>query len=143
MIAILLAASLSAGQCKAVSDHPDPRCTPGRVNPSCTVADICPHLDGKQARNVSAATKRAVAKAYGHPNWKCPGEIDHLVSLELCGMNTLDNLWCEPGNIPNLKDRTAEDPLHVAVCAGRISLEEAQRILRTDWTQAQKALGAK
>jgi hypothetical protein len=66
-------------------------------------------------------------------------EVDHLISLELGGSNDIKNLWpesyrTEPWNA-HVKDKL-EDRLHDLVCAGRISLAEAQRAIATDWIAA-------
>lgn len=66
-------------------------------------------------------------------------EIDHLVSLELGGSNSIRNLWpqsyvTEPQNA-HVKD-TLENALHELVCSGKLSLEEAQKAIATNWIQA-------
>jgi hypothetical protein len=63
------------------------------------------------------------------------GEVDHLVSLELGGSNARANLFPEaasprPGS--HEKDRL-ENALHADVCAGRVSLRRAQRLIAGDW----------
>lgn len=63
-------------------------------------------------------------------------EEDHLISLELGGSPTdPKNLWPEPHASPNAKDKV-EDELHTAVCDGRVSLQDAQHRIATDWTTA-------
>jgi hypothetical protein len=63
-------------------------------------------------------------------------EIDHLISRELGGADAIENLWPEPfGTQPwnaVRKDRL-ENRLHKDVCNGTITLEDAQREIRTDW----------
>ena len=63
-------------------------------------------------------------------------EIDHLISRELGGADDIKNLWPQPyGTHPwnaVLKDRV-ENRLHKEVCAGRISLKQAQREIAVDW----------
>jgi hypothetical protein len=49
------------------------------------------------------------------------------------------NLWPEPGNSPNAKDRV-ENAAHDAVCAGRIELWDAQGRMATDWVGLGKYL---
>lgn len=74
-------------------------------------------------------------------------ELDHLISLELGG-NPQDprNLWMEPwerrgqrlaptGTGAEAKD-VVENRLHREVCAGTISLSQAQHDIATDWTTA-------
>lgn len=90
------------------------------------------------ARHVTRATKRAVFKRYGFIDGKYrPGdyEIDHFISLELGGANHVDNLWPQPfqgARTARMKD-VVETNLHRRVCRGETSLEEAQRIISTDW----------
>ncbi|MBX6333697.1 MAG: HNH endonuclease [Gemmatimonadaceae bacterium] len=91
----------------------------------------------KKVRNVPAAVKRKVYAAYGITH-HAPGEyeVDHLISLELGGSNAIANLWPEsyrttPWNA-RVKD-ALENYLHREVCAGRISLKDAQREIATDW----------
>jgi hypothetical protein len=74
-------------------------------------------------------------------------ELDHLISLELGG-NPEDpkNLWMQPwekrgahfapsGEGAESKD-VVENRLHREVCAGTISLTDAQREIASDWTAA-------
>ena len=66
-------------------------------------------------------------------------EEDHLIPLELGG-NPTDprNLWPEPLETSisdggaKFKDKV-ENHLHAQVCAGNITLEEAQKEISTDW----------
>ena len=71
--------------------------------------------------------------AYGQRN--VSGELDHLVPLELGGSNDMKNFWVEAGKIPNPKDKV-ENQLHAMVCAGRISLHNAQLDIAHNWTTA-------
>jgi hypothetical protein len=59
-----------------------------------------------------------------------PGEyeVDHLISLELVGSNTMRDLWPEPyagADNAHTKD-SMENRLHADVCAGRITLARGQ-----------------
>ncbi len=94
--------------------------------------------------------KRQVFEAYGYsgnsdqrcvPSGKRRCEIDHLISRELGGADTVDNLWPQAyGTSPwnaVLKDKL-ENRLHKEMCAGRITLQEARELLRTDWREAYK-----
>ena len=68
-------------------------------------------------------------------NVKCYEE-DHLISLELGGApKDPRNLWPEPYKPPpGAKEKdTVENFLRREVCAGRLTLEEAQRRIATDW----------
>jgi hypothetical protein len=68
--------------------------------------------------------------------------LDHLISLELGGADTLDNIWpqCGPSRVKlatryfKIKDGV-ENYLAAKVKAGEISLQDAQRGIAADWTQ--------
>jgi hypothetical protein len=121
---------------------PDRALTPGAVMPGCTKEKVCTpgYADGNDdmegARNVDEATRSAAFARYGIPNANpADYEVDHLISLELCGSNELENLWPESYDpVPGAheKDRV-EDELHEQVCKGDITLEQAQEIIRTNW----------
>jgi hypothetical protein len=68
-------------------------------------------------------------------------EIDHLISLELGGSNSIKNLWPEshrtsPWNA-QVKDRL-EDKLHELVCSGQLDLKTAQQAIASNWIEAYK-----
>ena len=126
---------------------PDPRCTPGSIDPAVTQANIRKTIcrtgyTGRVRPPVEETDhfKYKVAyPAYGIPHRKHT-ELDHLVSLELGGSNDAANLWPESPPTPNPKDKV-ENALHRAVCAGRVSLAAAQRAIARDWTTAKASLG--
>ena len=76
-----------------------------------------------------------------------PGEyeIDHVISLELGGSNSIRNLFPEsyrtqPLNA-HIKDRL-ENRLHALTCSGKITMQEAQQATTSNWTVAyEKHLG--
>jgi hypothetical protein len=145
----LLGRSITLGRptrragCHVHGGLPDPRCTPGARFSRATRAEICRPGYASSVRNVSTATKDAVYGAYGlrrHFNGG-DGEVDHLVSLELGGSNSVANLFPEaatprPGS--HEKDRL-ENALHRDVCDGGISLAHAQRLIASDWVAAYRA----
>lgn len=117
--------------------RPDPVLTPGDIVTD-DASVVCARGYAAGARNVSAATKRAVFAAY-HIAPSGDYEIDHLISLELGGSNDVSNLWPEsyrtaPWNA-RTKDRL-ENVLHRQVCRGRMSLRAAQDLISTDWIAA-------
>ncbi len=73
---------------------------------------------------------------------KLPGswkdyELDHLVPLELGGApRDPDNLWLQPWGEARIKD-DEEAELRKAVCAGRLTLEQAQERIRLKWGRSQ------
>ncbi len=116
----------------------DLKVTPGAVG-SMTAKQLCDKdFHTGTVRRVTEATKRAACAAYGLPKSACVGtkvEIDHLVSLELGGTNDLANLWPEPyAPKPGAREKDqVEDELHRQVCAGTITLQQAQKEISTDW----------
>ena len=130
---------------------PDPKCTPGAVNPTLTLKVLLASgfkTGCVRDQATSAKEKASTYDAYGanHPenntgqNQVC--ELDHLVSLELGGADTLDNIWPQCGpNRAVLKNRyfkrkdTVENYLAWLVKNDRMDLDEAQHGIAKDWTQ--------
>jgi hypothetical protein len=118
---------------------PDPSRTPGAVL-EVTSADICVPGYSRKVRNVPSAVKRAVYRSYGITQPRPHRyEVDHLISLELGGSNSVRNLWPEsyetaPWNA-RVKD-VLENELHRRVCTGKLDLATAQREIATDWIAA-------
>lgn len=125
---------------------PDPRCTPGAIDPSVTPQNIhttiCRRGYSDAVRPpqpITEAEKRASLLAYGDPGSAGGYEYDHLIPLGLGGArNDPRNLWPQPGPTPNRKD-SVEGNLHAAVCSGRLSLRAAQARIATDWRSAAAA----
>jgi hypothetical protein len=126
---------------------PDPRCTPGAVDPAVTQGNlrstICHPGYTKTVRPSSSQTNKfkfdVVYPAYGTPKSE-KTELDHLVSLELGGANDAANLWPESPPTPNPKDKV-ESALHAAVCDGRVTLTAAQNAIASNWLTAESKLG--
>ena len=117
----------------------DPSLTPGDTLPV-TKADICVPGYSKKVRNVPSGVKKQAYARYGIAQ-RATGEfeVDHLISLELGGSNSIRNLWPEsfmthPWNA-HVKD-AVENALHQQVCAGTMSLHDAQRAIASDWIAA-------
>lgn len=120
---------------------PDPNCTPGVLNDAVTQANmnqtICVPGYTKTIRPPASYTsklKREQIVEYGYTDTSSRDyEEDHFISLELGG-NPTDpkNLWPEPHASTNEKD-TVEDYLHKQVCAGAITLAQAQKEITTNW----------
>ena len=120
---------------------PDRTLTPGDTL-DVTKDDICVPGYTKKVRNVPKAVKDQVYASYGIKN-RAPGEyeVDHLISLELGGSNSIKNLWPQsykttPWNA-HVKDKL-ENRLHDDVCSGKIDLKTAQQQIATDWIGAYK-----
>ena len=138
---------LTRCQARAGGQLPDPRCTPGSVDPAVNQANIgstiCRSGYTAKVRPPESETSRAKF-GVAYPAYRIPdgarSELDHLVSLELGGSNDITNLWPEVGSVPNPKDKV-ENALNRAVCGGRVSLAAAQRAIATNWMTAETQLG--
>lgn len=122
--------------CQVAGPLQDKACTPGDIFPDATSAQICTPGYASSVRDVPQSVKSQVYAAYGIAK-RSPGqyEVDHLVSLQLGGSNDISNLWPEAAKpVPGFheKDRV-ENYLHDEVCAGKISLKEAQAEIATNW----------
>jgi hypothetical protein len=123
---------------------PDNSLTPGHRLGHVTAKDVCQPGWSKSHRNVTANEKKEVYKIYGiEHHEKGEYEIDHLISLELGGANTISNLWpqsyyTDPWNA-HVKDKF-ENRLHKLVCNDEISLHEAQNAIAEDWISSYKKL---
>ena len=119
---------------------PDPRCTPGALNPAVSQATIrrtiCRSGWSESVRppeSITEPEKYASLAAYGDTGSLSRYEFDHFVPLELGGAtNDPRNLWPEPGASPNPKDKV-EDYLHRVVCDGKMTLSRAQRLIVANW----------
>ena len=82
---------------------------------------------------MSTRTKNRVYLNYGIRRHKAGAyEVDHLISLELGGSNSIKNLWPEKQPGARSKDKL-ENSLHKQVCDGTISLPTAQREIVKWW----------
>jgi hypothetical protein len=102
-----------------------------------TDIDVVCHRSTKERRRVSSDVHRLAFTEYGftYPQPRGAFEVDHLIPLELGGDNTISNLWpeaAEPGPGFHQKDKV-ENYLHRQVCAGAMTLADAQRQIATDW----------
>lgn len=118
---------------------PNSSLTPGATL-DVTKDDICTPGYSKKVRDVPTSVKRQVYAEYNTQYVPRMYEVDHLISLELGGSNSIRNLWPEPYNIywnAHVKD-TLENRLHSLVCDGTISMETAQKAIATNWIDAYK-----
>lgn len=141
---------------------PDPACTPGAINPTLTV-DVLKDASFKTGCVRDQATAEAhsaqpeerpgpaktdtyewygVSRPEDNQGRKQTCELDHLISLELGGADTLDNIWpqCGPPGVA-LDERffkekdTVENFLAWMVKGGKMDLVDAQKGIASDWTQ--------
>ncbi len=135
MIAAMLAVAACHINWAAGLPGPDNACTPGAYD-RLTKAQVCAPKDRPTLR---AAVRREVLEEYRRPGWTgADGEIDHRVPVFLGGRTAENNLWPEPGAIPNKKDRVEfrvyrricfHDPYGMRVRTGR-------RLFLADWRHA-------
>ena len=129
--------------------RPDPRCTPGALNPAVTQPTIgqtiCVPGWSETVRPPESVTETEKAQsmaAYGDGGSMHDYEYDHFIPLELGGaVNDPRNLWPEPGASPNPKD-SVEDTLRHEVCNGQLTLAHAQHAIASDWIKLAGASSA-
>lgn len=104
----------------------------GVTDPTCTVKDICTANYTASVRPPASYTnklKKQQMKDMGLSGEPCEFEEDHRIALELCGSPR------DPNNlVPQKWDRARkkdvmETRFKKAVCAGKMSLEEAQKLI--------------
>lgn len=106
---------------------PNHQLTPGAIR-NLTVAEICATKWGKDERHVDKKLKNQVYAEYLITNHK-GYVIDHLIPRELGGADEFANLWPQPRPESYEKDDD-ERRLHNAVCAGKMTLSDAQNEMR-------------
>ena len=119
---------------------PDPNLTPGDIL-DVTASDICVSGYSSKVRDVPESVKDQVYAEYGITS-HAPNsyEVDHLISLELGGSNSIKNLWPESYSgdwNARVKDKL-ENRMHSLVCDGSLDLATAQREEATNWIAAYK-----
>jgi 5-methylcytosine-specific restriction endonuclease McrA len=106
---------------------------PGVTFRGVTAKQVCTPGYSGRVRNVPQSEKNAVYREYGVRR-HAPGsyEVDHLISLELGGSNSIKNLWPEKQPGARSKDKL-QNRLHAEVCMGNIGLRTAQRWIVKWW----------
>ena len=121
--------------------RPSSQMTPGAVL-EVTPQDFCTPGYSKKVRNVPSSVKRKVYESYGITRRsKGEYEVDHLISLQLGGSNSIKNLWPQsykthPWNA-GVKDKL-ENELHRRICSEGMDAATAQHEISTDWIAAYK-----
>lgn len=117
---------------------PDKTKTPGEIFPV-TKEEICvPGYAGK-ARLVPQSRKKAVYALYGVDKNSDRFEVDHLISLQLGGSNSIKNLWPQSYSMKEFnafKKDKLENKLHDMVCSGEIPLVQAQKEIADNWIKS-------
>jgi hypothetical protein len=139
LVILGLSSVLAAGYNLQAPIVPDPKLSPGDVLTS-DPKIVCVSGYTKTVRNVPQSVKEQVYREYGVTSrQRGEYEIDHLISLELGGSNSIRNLFPEsyktmPLNA-HVKD-SLENRLHALACSGKITLAEAQQAIASNWTTA-------
>ncbi|MFE0026098.1 hypothetical protein [Amycolatopsis sp. NPDC059021] len=131
---------------------PDPACTPGATNPDVTQgtigSTICVSGWTSTIRPPTSYTnglKRQGIADYGYSDTNLADyEEDHFLPLELGGApKDPKNLWPEPhsGDQNSYSKDSVENAVKKAVCAGKVTLGDAQHAMLTNWTTAKAVLG--
>jgi hypothetical protein len=132
----VLGEQTKTSDCQIYGPFPDPDCTPGAVFPDATKEQICQPGYSSSVRNVTVATKNQVYAEYGiYTHATGEYEVDHFISLELGGSNDISNLFPEAASPkPGFHEKDlVENYLHNLVCSGKISLQQAQTAISTNW----------
>ena len=117
---------------------PDRRCSPGAYYSRLTKSVICsPTFRTSNYRNVPVSEKHADEQEYGlapRP-YGSTLEIDHIVSLELGGSNSVANLF--PKRRRQARATTSRTGSRTncttSSCSGQIGLRSAQRQIAANW----------
>jgi hypothetical protein len=131
---------------------PDPSCQPGALNSDVTQSTIDSTIcvsgwtaTVRPSSSYTTALKKKQIVEYGYTDTSTSDyEEDHFVPLELGGSPKSElNLWPEPqyGDKTAANKDTVENKLKKAVCAGTVTLTDAQDAIINDWTTALSSLG--
>ena len=129
--------------CRVNGPYPDPACTPGSVFADATKDRVCVSGYSSMVRDVSDSDKDKIYRMYGISRNSADYEVDHFIPLELGGNNDSANLFPEiaqPSPGYHEKDRV-ENYLHDEVCDGRMTLQQAQQAIASDWVAVYKQMG--
>lgn len=144
-LAALLAISVLLERCSFAAELPNPKFTPGAINPAVTQSTIrqtiCVPGWTKTIRPPAAYTtamkKRQIAK---YADKKLADyEEDHLISLQLGGSPTSEkNLWPQAyaGNCGARKKDVVETKLKRLICSRKLPLRAAQKAIADNWVGA-------
>ena len=143
--------------CRYNGPLPDHACTPGALDPAVSQATIATTICASGYSTVvrAAATdpermKQQVGLAYGVTDTLSEYQGDHLIPLELGGApDDLANFWDQPNRqvltdgtvVTSAQKDALENTLKSRVCAGQMTLLDAQRQIATDWYAAWTSAG--
>jgi len=127
--------------CAANEVLQDSACSPGAILTTSTVV-ICKSGYTATVRDVPLSERKQVFKEYNIPYALASNyEVDHIISLELGGSNNIANLFPESYLIPDgarVKDKL-ENYLNNQVCSGRMTIQEAQEEISSNWLKYYQA----
>ena len=145
----LICTTLSLSVLGQSSPLPDPRLTPGSIDPSVTQENIHTtvcikgYTDSvRPDKEYTNRLKHEQLRQYRYPDLNHRNyEQDHLIPLNIGG-NPSDpkNLWPQPrqGEWSAEQKNDLEFVVYKMVCRGELSLHEAQKRMARDWIQAYK-----
>jgi hypothetical protein len=131
---VLLARQTKTSGC-TLGVNPDRRCSPGAYSAGLSRSVLCSTgFHTGTIRHVPDSERHAVEVEYGLAprGYGSTLEIDHIISLELGGSNSVANLYPERAPGFHVKDKL-ENQLHQLVCAGSITLRGAQKGIAQNW----------
>ena len=130
---------------------PDPSCSPGAINPTLTLKVLKTKGFTTKCVRDQASSKKQKEQTYVWYEIKKPKnnsgkrqtcELDHIISLQLGGADTLENLWPQCGRanvaLPKRSFKRKDDVenyLARQIKDGKIGVKEAQQGIAEDWTQ--------
>jgi hypothetical protein len=142
-----MAAAALAAPSIAMAQRPSNYKTPG-ATAKVKMDQLCAPDFAASLKPVSNWQRAEALGRYGLRPDGFSGELDHLVPVSLGGSNDPDNLWpfAASGSFTFEAKQALAIKVHDMVCAGKLSLKDAQDAFRKDWTQAyqqhMKALNA-
>ena len=127
----------------AFAQLPDSYKTPGDTVRAKTEQICAAGFDGS-IKPVPEWARTEALERYGIRPERFSGDLERLVPASLGGASTPDNLWpFHAGGGYTLEMKTAfAATLREQVCAGKMSLKDAQNAFKKDWTKAYQKLGA-
>lgn len=129
--------------CQVNGPYPDKGCTPGDAFPNVSTQELCQSGYTASVRNVTSETKKQIYEEYGiHTHKTGAYEVDHFIPLEIGGSNDISNLWPEAAAPePGFHEKDiVENYLHEQICSGRMSIQQAQTEIITDWLKVYKSI---
>ena len=136
--------TLTNGECTSVDGLPDPRCTPGAINPEVNQSDIYSTIcvrgwtaTVRPNETYTEDLKKLQIGYYGYSDtYLSDYEEDHLIPLEVGGSPTSPlNLWPQShyGNYTSYDKDSLEDYVNAQVCDGKMTLTQGQQVFTTNW----------